>query len=444
MKRFLQTMTIIAVLVCGYGCVASTDDEVTTIKVESVTLDKGSITLTEGESSTLKATISPSDAENKSVKWESSDEEIATVSTDGKVKAISVGTATITVKTVDGGKSASCQVIVKEKAINVESVALDQTAVTITEGESVTLEATVSPNNATNKAVTWSSSNADIASVAEGKITAVAPGTATITVKTVDGEKSATCEVTVKAAILKDVESVSDLTATTNTHADEFYVTWTGVDNASSYKCWYVVEGDDYETPADAIDNGDGSWSAKSSTAMGAAKYTFYVVPIPIEGHGLKSEEPASVIINLPKWENTGFSYRFMSDSIEEGVEYETACYDLTVKYKNIQFRKSDNTQPIADNWYIYTTSPVEDLHHIAIWYSLNYDNDNQSIRVYSSTEPGQKQVQLTPEAKILSGKWKVYYKIPEGHEYIYIEGRNKSHYLLWTSFYMYSWPKAE
>lgn len=437
-------MTIIAVLVCGYGCVASTDDEATTIKVESVTLDKGSITLTEGESTTLKATISPSYAENKSVKWESSDEEIATVSTDGKVKAIYVGTATITVKTVDGGKSASCQVIVKEKAINVESVALDQTAVTITEGESVTLEATVSPDNATNKAVTWSSSNADVASVAEGKITAVAPGTATITVKTVDGEKSATCEVTVKAAILKDVESVSDLTATTNTHADEFYVTWTGVDNASGYKCWYVVEGDDYETPADAIDNGDGSWSAKSSTAMGAAKYTFYVVPIPIEGHGLKSEEPASVIIDLPKWENTGFSYRFMSDSIEEGVEYETACYDLTVKYKNIQFRKSDNTQPIADNWYIYTTSPVEDLHHIAIWYSLNYDNDNQSIRVYSSTEPGQKQVQLTPEAKIMSGKWKVYYKIPEGHEYIYIEGRNKSHYLLWTSFYMYSWPKAE
>ena len=98
-----------------------------------------------------------------------------------------------------------------------------------------------------------------------------------------------------------------------------------------------------------------------------------------------------------------------MSDNVEEGVEYETACYDLYVKYKNIQFLKSDKTKPISDNWYIYTTTPVDNMHHLKIWYSLNYDIDEQGIKVYSSTEPGVKGVQLTPDGSIQSGKWRVY-----------------------------------
>lgn len=106
--------------------------------------------------------------------------------------------------------------------------------------------------------------------------------------------------------------------------------------------------------PADAKDNGDGTWSAKSSTAMGASTYTFYVEPLPAEGHGLINDKPSSIEIILHKYDKTGFSYRFMLEEVEEGVEYETACYDLEVKYKNIQFLKSDKTQPIVDNWYIY------------------------------------------------------------------------------------------
>lgn len=328
---------------------------------------------------------------------------------------------------------------------NVESVTLDKEQLTLTEGDSYTLIATIAPENADNKEVEWTTSTPEVASVnSEGKVTALAAGTTTITVTTTDGSKTDTCEVTVEAAVVGDVDGIGDLAYTVNTPADEFYVTWSGVANAVGYKCWYVVEGDTYETPADATDNGDGTWTAKSSTAMGAATYTFYALPIPAEGHSLKSTTPASLVIVLPKLQKTGFSYRFMSDSVEENVEYETACYDLKVKYMNIQFLKSDETKPITDNWYIYTTTPVEDIHHLEMWYSLYYDDEEEQIKVYSSTEPGKKEVKLTPDGDIKSGKWKVYYAVPEGHKYIYIEGNSKSVYMLWTSFYLCHTPSEE
>lgn len=330
-------------------------------------------------------------------------------------------------------------------AIKVESVTLNQEQLTLTEDDTYTLVATIAPENADNKDVEWTSTAPDVASVnTEGKVTALAAGTTTITVTTTDGSKTDTCEVTVEAAVVGDVDSISDLTYTVNTPADEFYVTWSGVANAVGYKCWYVIDGDPFETETEATDNGNGTWTAKSSTAMGAATYTFYALPIPAEGHSLKSNEPASVVIILPELQKTGFSYRFMSDNVEENVEYETACYDLEVKYMNIQFLKSDKTQPIADNWYIYTTTPVENIHHLEMWYSLNYDDNDEPIKVYSSTEPGKKEVKLTPDGDIKSGKWKVYYAVPEGHKYIYIEGNSQSTYMLWTSFYLCHTPYNE
>ncbi|MDD5951281.1 MAG: Ig-like domain-containing protein, partial [Bacteroidales bacterium] len=166
--------------------------------VESVSLDKTSITLTEGDSQTLTATVYPANATNKKVSWKSSDESVATVS-NGQVTALKAGTATITVTTEDGGKTATCQVTVNAKVYNVESVSLDKTSITLTEGDSETLTATVSPSNATNKNVSWKSSNTSVATVSNGKVTALKAGTATITVTTEDGGKTATCQVTVYA-----------------------------------------------------------------------------------------------------------------------------------------------------------------------------------------------------------------------------------------------------
>ena len=181
-----------------------------TIKVEGVSLNVTSVELTEGDQTTLTATINPSNATNKNVTWTSSDNNVATVA-NGKVTAVKAGTATITVKTEDGNKTATCTVTVTAQTYPVESVTLDKTSVELTEGDEVTLTATVNPANATNKNVTWTSSDNAVATVANGKVTAVKAGTATITVTTEDGNKTATCTVTVTAQSVDTEEDEGDL-----------------------------------------------------------------------------------------------------------------------------------------------------------------------------------------------------------------------------------------
>lgn len=165
------------------------------VAVTSVTLNKTELTLTEGESETLTATVKPDDATDKTVTWSSSDASIATVDGNGKVTAVKAGSATITAKA--GDKSATCTVTVNKKVVAVTSVTLNKTELTLTEGEAETLTATVKPDDATDKTVTWTTSDASIATVdASGKVTAVKAGTATITARA--GDQSATCMVTVK------------------------------------------------------------------------------------------------------------------------------------------------------------------------------------------------------------------------------------------------------
>ena len=170
-------------------------------------LNASSVELTEGEEFQLVATISPNNADNKVVIWSTSNASVASV-LDGKVTAVKAGKATITVKSDDGGKTATCDVVVNAMVCSVTSVSLNQTALEMKEGDEVVLTATVSPENATNKNVKWSSSDTSVAAVVDGKVTALKSGTATITVTTEDGGKTATCEVAV-SALYCPVESVS-------------------------------------------------------------------------------------------------------------------------------------------------------------------------------------------------------------------------------------------
>ena len=173
------------------------------VNVTEVTLDKTELTLTEGETETLTATVKPDNADNLKVTWSSDKTEIATVDGAGKVTAVKAGEAVVTVTTEDGGKTATCKVTVKAKAVNVTDVTLDKTELTLTEGEAETLTATVKPDNADNRKVTWSSDKTEIATVdGAGKVTAVKAGVAVVTVTTEDGGKTATCKVTVKAKVV--------------------------------------------------------------------------------------------------------------------------------------------------------------------------------------------------------------------------------------------------
>lgn len=193
------------------------------VHVTSVTLNKSNTTITVGQTETLIATVLPANATNKNVTWSTSNSSIATVDQNGKVTARAAGTAVVTVTTVDGGKTASCTVNVINATIPVTGVTLNVTSLTLDVGQSQVLTATVLPTNATNKSVTWSSSNSSVASVnSNGRVTAVSSGQATITVRTVDGGKTATCVVTVRPQTV----SVTGVTLNTNSislHPGENY-----------------------------------------------------------------------------------------------------------------------------------------------------------------------------------------------------------------------------
>lgn len=174
------------------------------VAVTGVSLNKTSTSIQVGALEQLTATVEPSNATNKAVNWSSNPTSVATVDNNGNVTAVAEGTATITVTTQDGNKTATCTVTVTPASsdpVAVTGVSLNKTSTTLTVGGSETLTATVQPSNATNKAVTWSSNPTSVATVdSNGKVTAVAEGTATITVTTQDGNKTATCTVTVNAA----------------------------------------------------------------------------------------------------------------------------------------------------------------------------------------------------------------------------------------------------
>ena len=175
--------------------------------VTKVTLNKTSASLIKGKTLTLTATVTPTNATNKNVTWKSSNSKVAKVDEkSGVVTAVAAGTAIITATAADdSGVKATCKITVTNPVVKVTKVTLNKTAASVVKGKTLTLKATVTPTNATNKNVTWRSSNTKIATVdGNGKVTAVAAGTATITCTAADGSrKSATCKITVTNPAVK-------------------------------------------------------------------------------------------------------------------------------------------------------------------------------------------------------------------------------------------------
>ena len=176
------------------------EEKQTEINVLDVQLNMNSNTMKVGDEFTLIATVTPDNATNKNVKWESSDTSIATVDSNGKVTAKAEGTATITVSTEDGNKQANCVITVEAKEVYVKvlKITLDSSAKTIYTGENFKLIATITPDNATNKNVKWESSDTSIATVdSNGNVKGVAKGITTITAKSENDGISESCVVTV-------------------------------------------------------------------------------------------------------------------------------------------------------------------------------------------------------------------------------------------------------
>ncbi len=181
---------------------------VVTVKVKTtgVKLSKSKLTMHTAQTKTLKATVLPSDATNKNVKYTSSNKKVATVSSEGVITAKKAGTCTITVKTKSGGFVAKCKIKVKNY-VAVKSFKLNKKSVSVSDGKTYKLKATFSPSNASDKSVVWSSSNPKIATVSsKGIVTGVKPGTCTITCKSKDTGKKVTCKVKVKRVYVSSVQ----------------------------------------------------------------------------------------------------------------------------------------------------------------------------------------------------------------------------------------------
>lgn len=203
MKRILPFIALVAVNVLS---IISCQQEPEEIRVSSISLSKSTLELAVGGQASLDATISPDNATNKKIRWSSSKESVATVTPEGIVEAVSVGTAFITATSEDSGVNAKCEIAVKEKVIGVTGIALNKTSLSLSEGEEFSLVATVAPDNATNKEISWTSDNEAVATVsAEGVVKALRAGTASITATTVNQGKSASCAVTVDHMDLVDL-----------------------------------------------------------------------------------------------------------------------------------------------------------------------------------------------------------------------------------------------
>lgn len=175
----------------------------------SISLSAESSSISIGATTQLTVGYTPSDTNVKNVTYSSSSESIATVSNTGLVTGIAQSSATITATAQTESGTTTATTTITVTPIAVTSVSLSSNSETIKVGKTVTLTPTISPSNATNKNVTWTSSNTSIATVSGGTVTGVAAGTATITVTTVSGSKTATCTVVVQEASAGGEETFS-------------------------------------------------------------------------------------------------------------------------------------------------------------------------------------------------------------------------------------------
>ena len=213
------------------------------VKATNIAINKSALSLRCGETEMLTASLTPSEVTENNISWKSSNNTVAMVE-DGLVTGLKVGTAIITATTIDGSNlSASCTVTVEP--VLATGISLNKSTVSVLQGQQYTLTSSVTPFNTTNKEVVWTSSNKTIATVNEGTVTGVLPGTATITATTTDGtNKSASCVVTVNPilatsvsldkteAILKIKDKLSLTASISPDNATYKTVTWTSSNNS--------------------------------------------------------------------------------------------------------------------------------------------------------------------------------------------------------------------
>ena len=244
----------------GPGDYFSSDDNTFTVKladtelmlykaVESVALDDD-LSIEAGKTAKITSTITPSDATNQDLEWSSNDESVATVDEDGVVTAYKAGTAVVTAKSIDNPEASdTCDVTVWSTPVS--AVKLDKKDAGLKTGDTLALEATVEPGDASIKSVTWKSSDESVATVDEdGVVTAQGAGTATITATSVDNpDAKATCEVTVTAK--PEPAEAQDMFRLYNPYSGEHFYTASAYERDALVGLGWHGEGVGWSAPAE-------------------------------------------------------------------------------------------------------------------------------------------------------------------------------------------------
>lgn len=352
-KIFLILSTILAIV----AAVSCKDDDLTEIVATTgVTLDKTTASIFPGEQVDLKATLTPDNCTSTYKTWASSDAKVATVDTWGRVVGLTPGQTVITVTTASGKCTASCTVTVKE--IPATGVTLDKTAIKIFVGESDNLVATVTPDNASVKTVTWTSSNTEIATVdAEGKVTAVELGEATITATTKNGLK-ASCAVT----------------TTIRTPTEPEVVTLWKADKAG-YRGLFGAAADNGKTA------GTGGWLSYKD---GIAYWTENTTGAPRKAT-LELSTGSKITVSQVDAKDLAGNYTFYSYSFKATGVSDTKIVDNAARQHEttVQFKAVENPQTV--NGHVHNLDIVGLYLDFAVPASLEIENDIPVIYVYLS-----------------------------------------------------------
>ena len=172
------------------------------VHINEIKMKTEELNLNKGENGWIGVTYNPSNASNKVLTWKSSNEDVAIVR-EGNVKAVGEGTAILTATSEDGGKTASCKVIVTGGKKHLENIVLKTTTLEMKPGEGKTIYVEYNPSDVEDKVLYWTSNNEKVVTVREGYVKAVGEGTTTITATSRDGNKTATCKITVSDGTVK-------------------------------------------------------------------------------------------------------------------------------------------------------------------------------------------------------------------------------------------------
>jgi hypothetical protein len=314
-----------------------------------------------GSTQQLTATVTPSNASNQNVVWSSSDSSVATVSAGGLLTMTGAGTAQVTVTTVDGNRSAS--VSVTGTALPVTSISVSPTTAQLLPGASLSLITTLLPANATNQNLVWNSSNPAVATVSPGGlVTAADIGSTTITVTTVDGNRTASSLVTVSNGVTgllsgTAVSSTSSVNLTSEGRVD--WIRWSGNDRKATggNKISNFIQLGTGNVSTKANDMRLCNWSDGAPTASGSERSSVIISGI---GRGFRFRVPADPATRILKvyvggWQSGGTLTATLTDgSAPEYVHVSSPLLSPTGQYSavfTLVYKSASTGQALNVQW---------------------------------------------------------------------------------------------